>query len=123
MSATPVTSSRLAFLAAIAAVVAPFAAGTTLGAIRFVSADLDPLVITILRLGIGALVLLPPALLFARGWPRGRDFWILIGFGVLMFGFSQWMVSASLTYTSAARGGILAPTKYMSHTTATAHTQ
>ncbi len=110
MSATPVTSSRLAFLAAIAAVVAPFAAGTTLGAIRFVSADLDPLVITILRLGIGALVLLPLALLFARGWPRGRDFWILIGFGVLMFGFSQWMVSASLTYTSAARGGILAST-------------
>jgi drug/metabolite transporter (DMT)-like permease len=97
-------------LAAIAAVVAPFAAGTTLGAIRFVADDIDPLTITILRLGIGAAVLLPLALVFARGWPRGRDFWIVIGFGVLMFGISQWLVSASLAYTTAARGGILAST-------------
>ncbi len=104
------TTKRLALLAAIAAVVAPFAAGTTLGAIRFVAADIDPLTITILRLGIGAAVLLPLALVFARGWPRGRDFWIVIGFGVLMFGVSQWLVSASLAYTSAARGGILAST-------------
>ena len=104
------SSGRLAFWAAIAAVVAPFAAGTTLGAIRFVSDALDPLLITILRMGIGAMVLLPLALVFARGWPRGRDFWVIIGFGVLMFGVSQWLVSASLTYTSAARGGILAST-------------
>lgn len=103
-------AKRLALLAAIAAVVAPFAAGTTLGAIRFVADDIDPLVITILRLGIGAVVLLPLALVFARGWPRGRDFWIFIGFGVVMFGVSQWLVSASLAYTSAARGGILAST-------------
>ena len=103
-------AKRLALLAAIAAVVAPFAAGTTLGAIRFVADDIDPLVITILRLGIGAVVLLPLALVFSRGWPRGRDFWIFIGFGVVMFGVSQWLVSASLAYTSAARGGILAST-------------
>lgn len=103
-------TKRLAFLAAIAAMVAPFAAGTTLGAIRFVAEDVDPLTITILRLGIGAAVLLPLALVFARGWPRGRDFWIVIGFAVLMFGVSQWLVSASLAYTTAARGGILAST-------------
>ena len=103
-------AKRLALLAAIAAVVAPFAAGTTLGAIRFVADDIDPLVITILRLGIGAVVLLPLALVFSSGWPRGRDFWIFIGFGVVMFGVSQWLVSASLAYTSAARGGILAST-------------
>jgi len=103
-------TKRLALLAAIAAVVAPFAAGTTLGAIRFVAGDIDPLTITILRLGIGAAVLLPLALVFARGWPRGRDFWIVVGFGVLMFGISQWLVSASLAYTTAARGGILAST-------------
>ncbi|MEP4378171.1 MAG: DMT family transporter [Alphaproteobacteria bacterium] len=101
---------RLALLAAIAAVVAPFAAGTTLGAIRFVAADIDPLTITILRLGIGAAVLLPLALVFARGWPRGREFWIVIGFGVLIFGVGQLLVSASLAYTTAARGGILAST-------------
>jgi len=104
------TTKRLALLAAIAAVVAPFAAGTTLGAIRLVAADINPLTITILRLGIGAAVLLPLALVFARGWPRGRDFWIVIGFGLLMFGVSQWLVSASLAYTTAARGGILAST-------------
>ena len=103
-------SRRLALLAAIAAVAAPFAAGTTLGAIRFVAADIDPLTITILRLGIGAALLLPLALVFARGWPRGRDVWIVVGFGVLMFGVSQWLVSASLAYTTAARGGILAST-------------
>ncbi len=102
--------TRLALLAGVAAVVAPFAAGTTLGAIRFVADDIDPLTITLLRLGIGALVLLPLALIFARGWPRGRDLWVLIAFGVVMFGVSQWLVSASLAYTSAARGGILAST-------------
>ena len=110
MTGTAPATKRLAVLAAIAAVVAPFAAGTTLGAIRFVADDIDPLTITILRLGIGAAVLLPLALVFARGWPRGRDFWIVIGFGVLMFGISQWLVSASLAYTTAARGGILAST-------------
>ncbi|MBT3399083.1 MAG: DMT family transporter [Rhodospirillaceae bacterium] len=110
MTGTAPATKRLAMLAAIAAVVAPFAAGTTLGAIRFVADDIDPLTITILRLGIGAAVLLPLALVFARGWPRGRDFWIVIGFGVLMFGISQWLVSASLAYTTAARGGILAST-------------
>jgi len=110
VTGTAPATKRLAMLAAIAAVVAPFAAGTTLGAIRFVADDIDPLTITILRLGIGAAVLLPLALVFARGWPRGRDFWIVIGFGVLMFGISQWLVSASLAYTTAARGGILAST-------------
>lgn len=110
MNGSTSTTKRLALLAAIAAVVAPFAAGTTLGAIRFVAADIDPLTITILRLGIGAAVLLPLALVFARGWPRGRDFWVVIGFGLLMFGVSQWLVSASLVYTTAARGGILAST-------------
>ena len=110
MSGGTSTTKRLALLAAIAAVVAPFAAGTTLGAIRLVAADINPLTITILRLGIGAAVLLPLALVFARGWPRGRDFWIVIGFGLLMFGVSQWLVSASLAYTTAARGGILAST-------------
>ncbi|MBT4907689.1 MAG: DMT family transporter [Rhodospirillaceae bacterium] len=110
MTGSAPAARRLAFLAAIAAVVAPFAAGTTLGAIRFVADDIDPLMITILRLGIGAAVLLPLALIFARGWPRGRDFWIVIGFGVVMFGVSQWLVSASLAYTTAARGGILAST-------------
>jgi drug/metabolite transporter (DMT)-like permease len=104
------TPARLALLAAVAAVVAPFAAGTTLGAIRFLSADVEPLGITLIRLGIGAAILFPLALVFARGWPRGRDFWVLIGFGVVMFGFSQWLVSASLAYTSAARGGIIAST-------------
>ncbi|MBO6783905.1 MAG: DMT family transporter [Alphaproteobacteria bacterium] len=103
-------AARLALLAAVAAVLAPFAAGTTLGAIRFVADGLDALTITLLRLGIGAAILLPLALVFARGWPRGRDLWLVIGFGVLMFGVSQWLVSASLVYTSAARGGILAST-------------
>lgn len=110
MTGSVPATKRLALLAAIAAVVAPFAAGTTLGAIRFVADDINPLTITILRLGIGAAVLLPLALVFARGWPRGLDFWIVIGFGVLMFGVSQWLVSASLAYTTAARGGILAST-------------
>lgn len=110
MIAPVLTPARLALLAAVAAVVAPFAAGTTLGAIRFLSADVEPLGITLIRLGIGAAILFPLALVFARGWPRGRDFWVLIGFGVVMFGFSQWLVSASLAYTSAARGGIIAST-------------
>lgn len=110
MSAPVFSPARLAFLAALAAVVAPFAAGTTLGAIRFLSADAEPLLITLIRLGLGVAILLPLAMIFARGWPRGRDFWMLVGLGVVMFGVSQWLVSASLAYTSAARGGIIAST-------------
>ena len=110
MTGAASASHRLALLAAVAAVAAPFAAGTTLGAIRFVSAEVDSLTITTLRLGIGAVLLLPLALAFARGWPRGSDVWVVVGLGIVMFGISQWLVSASLAYTTAARGGILAST-------------
>ncbi|MBS28116.1 MAG: EamA family transporter [Alphaproteobacteria bacterium] len=104
------SDARRGNVAAVAAVVATFSAGTTLGALRFVSAEIDPLTITVLRLVIGAAILLPLALAFARGWPRGHDLWIVLAFGILFFGISQWLVSASLAYTSAARGGILAST-------------
>ncbi len=100
----------LAGAAAVAAVLATFSAGTTLGAIRFVGPESDAFTITFLRIAIGAAILLPLALVFARGWPRGRDLFVLAGFGVAMFGVSQWLVSASLIHTSAARGGILAST-------------
>lgn len=110
MRSPPVTSGKHANIAAVAAVLATFSAGTTLAALRFVSGEVDPLTITLLRLVIGAAILLPLALAFGRGWPRGRDLWTVLAFGILFFGISQWLVSASLAYTSAARGGILAST-------------
>ena len=73
MTGAASASRRMAVLAAVAA---PFVAGTTLGAIRFVSDEVDSLTITTLRLGIGAVLLLPLALAFARGWPASPPvFW------------------------------------------------
>lgn len=97
-------------IAAAAAALATFSAGTTLGAIRFVGPEADAFTITFLRIAIGAAILLPLALVFARGWPRGRDLGAILVYGVVLFGVSQWLVTASLIYTSAARGGILAST-------------
>jgi drug/metabolite transporter (DMT)-like permease len=103
-------SNPYAGIAAAAAAVATFSAGTTLGAIRFVGPEADAFTITFLRIAIGAAILLPLALVFARGWPRGRDLWAILAYGVVLLGVSQWLVTASLLYTSAARGGILAST-------------
>lgn len=110
----------MALYAGAAAALASFSAGTTLVAIRAVSGDTDPLTITVWRIAAGAVLLLPFALLWERGWPRGRDIIYVVALGVLMFGIGQWLVSASLFYTSAARGGIIASvTPFLALTMAT----
>lgn len=110
MSAPADPHGRLALAAGAAAAIASFCAGTTLVAIRALSGETDSLTITIWRIAAGALLLFPFALLFERGWPRGRDILRVAALGILMFGVGQWLVSASLFHTSAARGGIIAST-------------
>lgn len=101
-------AGRMATLAALAGGLATFSAGTTLAAIRFVAEASDPLSITVVRIGIGVAILLPFALWFGRGWPRGREALRVAAWGVLFFAVCQWLVSVSLTHTSAARAGVIA---------------
>lgn len=100
----------MAIWAALAAILSSIFAGTTLVAFRFIIIEVEPLTITILRVGIGAAILLPVALIAGRGWPRGGDLWRLVALGIVMFAISQWLVSGSVQYTTAARAGILAAT-------------
>lgn len=100
----------MAIWAALAAIVSTIFAGTTLVAIRFIAVEVEPLTITILRVGIGAAILLPAALVVGRNWPRGGDLWKLMALGIVIFAVSQWLISGSLHYTTAARAGILAAT-------------
>ena len=108
MSAQADPAGRMAIFAAIGAAVASFCAGTSLAAIRSLAGEADSLTITVWRVAIGVVLLVPFALWFERGWPRGRDILRLALLGILMFGIAQWLVSASLLHTSAARGGIIA---------------
>ena len=108
MSTPRDAAGRRAIAAAFGAAFGSFCAGTTLVAIRSLSGEADSLTVTLLRVAVGTALLLPFAVLIGRGWPRGRDVLVLAAAGVLMFGVGQWLISASLLHTSAARGGILA---------------
>jgi drug/metabolite transporter (DMT)-like permease len=101
-------AGRLAVIAGIGAALASFCAGTALVAIRSLAGEADALTITAWRVTMGVVLMIPFALWLERGWPRGRDIVVLAALGVLMFGVGQWLVSAALQYTTAARGGIVA---------------
>ena len=94
-------------LANLAAAAAALSAGAAVVATRFVVGETDPVTVAFYRYVIGACCLAP--MLFVR-WPRAgisvRDLATLAALGALFFGFFPWAFSASLYYTTAARGAI-----------------
>ena len=94
-------------LANLAAATAALSAGGAVVATRLVVSETDPVTLAFYRYLIAA-VCLTPALPFV--WPRSSisvgDIGKIAALGALFFGFFPWAFSASLQYTTAARGAI-----------------
>ncbi len=94
-------------MANLAAVGAALSAGASVVATRFVISETEPVTLAFYRYVIAA-ACMAPVLYFV--WPRYRipvREVLKIGLlGALFFGFFPWAFSASLQYTSAARGAI-----------------
>src|SRR5262249_34549591 len=54
--------------------------------IRFMIGSTDPITLAALRFGLGFLFLLPVAFLMRSPWPKGSDWFGVIGLGILFFG-------------------------------------
>ncbi|MEQ8347796.1 MAG: DMT family transporter [Sneathiellaceae bacterium] len=94
-------------LANLAAAGAASIAGASVVATRLVVGETDPVTLSFYRYLVAALCLVPVLPLL---WPRSRipaaDLVRIALLGALFFGFFPWAFSASLQYTTAARGAI-----------------
>ncbi len=80
--------------------------GAALVATRGLMDATDPATLATLRYGIGAACLVPLALAARLPWPRGRDAVATASLGVLFFAAFSWLLNASLSLTTAARGAL-----------------
>ncbi len=94
-------------LANLAAATAALSAGASVVATRLVIGETDPVTLAFYRYVIATCCLAP--VLFVQ-WPRSgipmRDLGTIVLLGALFFGLFPWAFSASLNYTTAARGAI-----------------
>jgi drug/metabolite transporter (DMT)-like permease len=94
-------------LANLAAATAALSAGAAVVATRIVVGETDPVTLSFYRYVIAGLCMAPVLVL---AWPRDGLTWPEVGkialLGVLFFGIFPWAFSASLQYTTAARGAI-----------------
>lgn len=89
-----------------AAVASSFLGGTSVAATRFIIGAADPILLGVLRFGIGALCLLPLIRIGRGPLPARRDLPAILGLGVLFFAAFPWFFNASLALTTAARGSL-----------------
>jgi drug/metabolite transporter (DMT)-like permease len=92
----------------LAAMLSSAMGGTSIGATRFVSGRIDPEALGALRFGIASVLLLPLAMLRPSGsrWPARSDAPATMGLGLLFFGLFPFLMNASLSFTTAARGAL-----------------
>ena len=89
-----------------AAVASSFLGGTSVAATRFIIGAADPILLGVLRFGIGALCLLPLIRVGGGPLPARRDLPAILGLGVLFFAAFPWFFNASLALATAARGSL-----------------
>lgn len=80
--------------------------GASVVATRFAIGATDPLMLALLRYGIGVLCLLPLVVAQRRAAVAAEDRWPIIGLGVLFFAVFPVLFNASLALTTAARGSL-----------------
>lgn len=104
---SPPDDSRKILLANFAAAISSLSAGASIVATRFVIDQTDPVSLAFYRYLIGAAVLIPVLAwgLSTRRVPA-RDLVAIAILGFVFFGFFPWAFSASLKYTTAARGAV-----------------
>lgn len=91
---------------AVAAVLSSAFGGTAIGATRYLAPFADPLLIGVLRFGIGFGLMAPIALLRREIWPKRADWPQTIGLGLVFFALFPIVFNAALGDTTAARGAL-----------------
>ena len=80
--------------------------GTAAAITRYLVAGADPVMLAILRWGIGFLCLLPCALLLRVRWPQRSDWPAVMALGVCFFGLFFILYNIAVSYTTAARASL-----------------
>jgi drug/metabolite transporter (DMT)-like permease len=80
--------------------------GTAAAITRYLVAGADPVMLAILRWGIGFLCLLPCAHLLNVRWPQRPDWPAVMALGVCFFGLFFILYNIAVSYTTAARASL-----------------
>lgn len=80
--------------------------GTAAAITRHLVGGADPVLLAILRWGIGFLCLLPCALLLRVRWPQRSDWPAVAGLGICFFGLFFILYNIAVSYTTAARASL-----------------
>jgi drug/metabolite transporter (DMT)-like permease len=93
-------------LGVAAAVLGSVLGGSAAAGTRYAIRAIDPLGVAMLRYTIGAVCLVPCALLAVRKPIKPRETLATIGLGILFFALYPYLFALSLTHTTAARGSL-----------------
>lgn len=77
--------------------------GTAAAITRYLVVGADPVMLAILRWGIGFLCLLPCAVLLRVRWPQRSDWPAVMALGICFFGLFFILYNIAVSYTTAAR--------------------
>ncbi|WP_027518340.1 DMT family transporter [Bradyrhizobium sp. WSM1417] len=80
--------------------------GTAAAITRYLVGGADPILLAILRWGIGFLCLLPCALMLGVRWPRRSDWPAVALLGICFFGLFFILYNIAVSYTTAARASL-----------------
>jgi drug/metabolite transporter (DMT)-like permease len=80
--------------------------GTAAAITRYLVVDADPVMLAILRWGIGFLCLLPCAVLLRVRWPQRSDWPAVTALGICFFGLFFILYNIAVSYTTAARASL-----------------
>src|SRR5258708_34057153 len=80
--------------------------GTAAAITRYLVGGADPILLAILRWGIGFLCLLPCALLLRVRWPQRSDWPAVMLLGICFFGLFFILYNTAVSYTTAARASL-----------------
>lgn len=80
--------------------------GTAAAITRYLVAGADPVMLAILRWGIGFLCLLPCAVLLRVRWPQRSDWPAVMALGICFFGLFFILYNIAVSYTTAARASL-----------------
>ncbi|MGX1164534.1 drug/metabolite transporter (DMT)-like permease [Bradyrhizobium sp. USDA 372] len=80
--------------------------GTAAAITRYLVGGADPILLAILRWGIGFLCLLPCALLLRVRWPQRSDWPAVMLLGICFFGLFFILYNIAVSYTTAARASL-----------------
>ncbi|MHC2618799.1 drug/metabolite transporter (DMT)-like permease [Bradyrhizobium huanghuaihaiense] len=80
--------------------------GTAAAITRYLVGGADPILLAILRWGIGFLCLLPCALLLRVRWPQRSDWPAVALLGICFFGLFFILYNIAVSYTTAARASL-----------------